>query len=312
MLLESCGPPLREDDIAKFEERLGYKLPQDYREFLLKYNGGSPVVGDVVGWDDNPDIPYEHGDAINNFLKLPGADSSVEDYDALRTPVELGWDVPGYILPIACDAGGNCFVLELGEGEGVVRFLDHETLDEGPITQQRVIANDFLDLLLRVVSVEEKAAIRRLEAEAERKALAGGDFPRKLESQFQAVEDRCPEIRKWVRLLSLKLFDQKGHFSVHDDDLSRTVLDLAFCLYQNGKEKGVWIKRMELETMILCWWKEADNGFGLSGHASDYLKEWWRDRLATGSLQGTPESARFSREAEERLIHYLTGIDSEV
>jgi len=31
-------------DIEKFEKQLGYSLPEDYRQFLLKYNGGDPYL----------------------------------------------------------------------------------------------------------------------------------------------------------------------------------------------------------------------------------------------------------------------------
>jgi len=37
-----CGPPLVEADIAALEEELKIKLPDEYRRFLLKYNGGYP------------------------------------------------------------------------------------------------------------------------------------------------------------------------------------------------------------------------------------------------------------------------------
>lgn len=40
MKFEYPNPPTNEQDIIACEEELGLKLPQDYREFLLKYNGG--------------------------------------------------------------------------------------------------------------------------------------------------------------------------------------------------------------------------------------------------------------------------------
>ena len=35
-------PPLKEDDIVAAERQLGISLPADYRNFLLKHNGGYP------------------------------------------------------------------------------------------------------------------------------------------------------------------------------------------------------------------------------------------------------------------------------
>jgi len=54
-----------------------------------------------------------------------------------------------------------------------------EAMDE-PIDQHRVMADDFLDLLLRFRSVQEEKAIKKAESEAERKALRTGALPSKL------------------------------------------------------------------------------------------------------------------------------------
>jgi hypothetical protein len=71
VFLKRRGPPVTEEDILGFEKRFGYPLPKDYREFLLTYNGGRPVEGEVLGRDDQPEIPYEHGDGIECFFQLP-------------------------------------------------------------------------------------------------------------------------------------------------------------------------------------------------------------------------------------------------
>lgn len=71
VLLKQRGPPVAEETIVAFEKRFGYPLPKDYREFLLTYNGGRPVEGEVMGRDDQPDVPYEHGDAIECFFNFP-------------------------------------------------------------------------------------------------------------------------------------------------------------------------------------------------------------------------------------------------
>jgi hypothetical protein len=42
-VIEDRGPPLREEEVVAFETWLGSRLPADYREFLLLYNGGYPV-----------------------------------------------------------------------------------------------------------------------------------------------------------------------------------------------------------------------------------------------------------------------------
>lgn len=51
------GPPITEQDIRAFEADMGCRLPQDYRDFLQKYNGGVPepyefrdVEMDSINW----------------------------------------------------------------------------------------------------------------------------------------------------------------------------------------------------------------------------------------------------------------------
>ena len=38
--LEEPIPPATETDVSEFEELIGYRLPDDYRQFLLVVNGG--------------------------------------------------------------------------------------------------------------------------------------------------------------------------------------------------------------------------------------------------------------------------------
>ena len=39
---------ISKDDIKKFEQIIEYKLPEDYTQFLLKYNGGVPEKTDFA------------------------------------------------------------------------------------------------------------------------------------------------------------------------------------------------------------------------------------------------------------------------
>jgi len=307
VVLTSRGPKVSESDLIKFEAGLGYTLPIHYREFILCYNGGDPVVGAVNGRDDRTNIPYEHGDAVCTFLKLPTSQGRVKDYEKLIIPAGIPWDLPRNILPIANDAGGNYFVLELGVGEGRVRFLDHEALDTA-IGQHRILADDFGDFLARFRSVAEQKAIDELQSTAEARALRKGKFPAPLESQCKRVEREHSSIREWIRAVCLRVFFEKGYLAVHDDDLSRTLLDLAFWLNQSARRISRKTKRSELNGIMECWLQEKKGAFGLTGYAPRFLVEWWTDRLRKGSLAGTDESAQFARKAATELLQKLNAM----
>jgi hypothetical protein len=311
VVLKSRGPQVSESDITAFEARLGHKLPSHYREFLLCYNGGAPTVGTVKGRDDRRNVAYEHGDAVRTFLKLPTARGKVKDFEKLIAPAEIPWKLPQNILPIADDAGGNYFVLELGLGKGRVRFLNHEAFDE-PIEQHRILADDFGDFLDRFRSLEEQKTIDKTESKAEVRALRAGKFPVKLELQCKAIDKEHPRIREWIRTVCLQVFHEKGYFAVHGDDLSRTLLDLAFWVNQTARPAVRKTKSSELTSIIECWLQEKNAAFGLTGYSPGFLLEWWADRLRKGSLEGTSENARFTRKASTELLQMLCAMRSQV
>jgi cell wall assembly regulator SMI1 len=296
VVLCDTGPQVFEDTIAAFEAKLGCKLPQDYREFLLRYNGGTPAVGTVTGRDDRPDIPYQHGDAIRTFFKLltPGANQS--GHDELKIIEHADWPLPKSQLPIAEDGGGNFFALDLRSPTGVIRFINHEALDE-PIKRHRVMADSFLELLLRVMSVEENEALEQARRSQDRKRIERGRFPKRLARTLAAVSPRWPDAASWCRALSLKLFDAKGHFSVHDDDLSRLLLDFMFWLNENARNSTAVTPRTELAKIVYDWFADDDEGFGLTGYAPDFVDAWWKDRLQSGIMDGSYAAARLTAEA---------------
>src|SRR5215831_4403730 len=133
VFLRNCGPEVSEADLAAFEATLGYPLPDDYRDFLLRYNGGRPSVIAVTGRDDDPTVPYAHGDGVRGFYKLQTAAGLVKNYQRLISPREYedayGLGFPSDALQIGDDDGGNMIMLELAHPQKLIRFVDHERLD---------------------------------------------------------------------------------------------------------------------------------------------------------------------------------------
>jgi cell wall assembly regulator SMI1 len=117
--------PVGLQDILKLESEIGLSLPNEYRAFLLKHNGGRP----------KPDAFPIFGNAADNqglvhsFLCVrPGDVYHLPDW--IRRYQER---LPEGFIPVAVDQGGNLVcIATIGEQEGQVFFWDHEEeVDEG-------------------------------------------------------------------------------------------------------------------------------------------------------------------------------------
>jgi cell wall assembly regulator SMI1 len=122
--MTNVGPELSESDVDRVEEQLGASLPDSYRAFLLKFNGGRPdhYHFDVRGWRHQTSL-------VNDFNGIvPG------EYNDLVEHAEVLEDrVPSGFIPIADDPGGNAILLSLeGPTRGTVYFWDHEEEPDDP------------------------------------------------------------------------------------------------------------------------------------------------------------------------------------
>jgi hypothetical protein len=122
--IEQTFPPITPADLDDFERAESVALPPEYRDFLLKNNGGRPR-------DNIADVPDFDEVAVNNFFGLrPG-----EMYDLRREAAVYEGRIPPDTIPIADDPGGNLFLLSLAEdSKGAVYFWDHEEEPEDEAT----------------------------------------------------------------------------------------------------------------------------------------------------------------------------------
>jgi len=118
-----------DEEIAKFESKMGYSLPGDYRNFLLNTNGGDAVSNSIsIGDGDSTSVRAFYG------LKSVGSKGSLIS--------RIGFygtepDVPKNAIAIAFDDGGWSFMLYLsGARVGQVWLMDSER-------SLRFIAKDF-------------------------------------------------------------------------------------------------------------------------------------------------------------------------
>lgn len=134
--IKSNSEVLTEARLQGFESLIDVELPQPYRKFLLKYNGGYPRPYYFT-------ISEEQGMGMVNIFYGIG-----EMYDNLEKKIDIFDEIidTGF-LPIADDSGGNQICLGLSEKYfGDVYFWIH---DEDPENMGNMyfLATDFEDFL---------------------------------------------------------------------------------------------------------------------------------------------------------------------
>jgi len=111
-----------ESQIQLFETQIGYSLPRDYRQFLKTDNGGRPervsIVFETEGGKDESVVNYFYSLDDDSVYSL------AERFDVFEDRV------PPNMIPIACDAFGNQFLMRLGDERGAIYFWDHERENE--------------------------------------------------------------------------------------------------------------------------------------------------------------------------------------
>lgn len=135
--------------INAIENQLGVSFPEDYREFLLKFQGGYPIQTDFYLND-----PHKSMVAVGVFLSTK--QERAADY-LLYTKSLLSDRLPMLVIPIAIDPGGDYICLDFRRGvKPVVLYWHHERCgypDE--FTFIANIFNEFLSLLYKPDIEEE-------------------------------------------------------------------------------------------------------------------------------------------------------------
>ena len=147
--------------IVQFEARRGILLPADYKQFLLKSNGGYPTpnVFEVPGW---------HGQG-NSVMSFYGIHDGSKGKRLDRACEVYNERIPADLIPIAYDANGNAICIGWkGERKGKIYFWDHEDeLDEnGDFVQDYrnvfLVANSLQEFLDNLITHEEVDRRRKL------------------------------------------------------------------------------------------------------------------------------------------------------
>jgi len=118
--MSEVGSSLTDARLTSLEQELGVILPHDYREFLVRYNGGrpNPSFFPILGFKDNPFGGIQLFLAVDVPIKSSNLDWMYYNYRER---------MPRNILPIAITGTGDVLCLSFyGSDKGSVYFWDHD------------------------------------------------------------------------------------------------------------------------------------------------------------------------------------------
>lgn len=112
-----------EEKLTEFESRYSIKLPEQYRSFLLKYNGGITPETEFRYKRTSSDVRAFYG--IGNGIDYYSFENIFEN--VLKDVLPLTVFIDKGILPVAEDSWGNYITIGIdGENRGKMFFCDHE------------------------------------------------------------------------------------------------------------------------------------------------------------------------------------------
>ena len=134
-----------EEYIKENETKMGFIFPNDYKNFLLRNNGGSPEKK-VINFKEHGNNQSTSIDYLFGFTDISHRDILKHYWFSYRTRI------PANTFPIARDPGSNLLLISLkGDDYGHIYFWNHNweaDEDETPdYSNMSLVANSFTDLL---------------------------------------------------------------------------------------------------------------------------------------------------------------------
>lgn len=111
------------NDLTDFEEVNSIKLPDDYRDFIINFNGGQPVRTELI--KPKTDVNW-----LYCFVEEPDWASFFYTIDLFQGRIPLSY------IPIGRDSAGNQFIMSVADhNKGVTALWLHEAEDPEDGTQ---------------------------------------------------------------------------------------------------------------------------------------------------------------------------------
>lgn len=123
------GEPATEQEIEESETHLGQNLPNEYKEFVRKYNG----------LDFDCEYILKVGNNICNTYSI----NKVYDFEHYNTENPM----PLHLIPFAPDGFGNHYCFDM-QKEGIIVFWQHDI--DYTTTQPEIVYKSMADMIQEV------------------------------------------------------------------------------------------------------------------------------------------------------------------
>ncbi|KQO04980.1 SMI1/KNR4 family protein [Paenibacillus sp. Leaf72] len=132
------------DDISEFEFKYELKLPDQYKHFLLKFNGGYPQASTFK-------ISDEEGESVvNKFYGIGDMKGSLAKIFEI-----LDGELPAGFISIANDPGGNEICIGIGEKYfGNIYLWIHDMDSDEEMSNMFLLSSSFDDFFDNLYEVE--------------------------------------------------------------------------------------------------------------------------------------------------------------
>ncbi|WP_430535384.1 SMI1/KNR4 family protein [Listeria rocourtiae] len=136
--MNSENKKIASKDIEAFESKHGLHLPQEYKAFLLEFNGGYPEKSNFIISDD------EGVSLVNKFYGI-----GEESGDLGETFEILEGEIPDGFISIADDPAGNeiCIGTEKSKYKEKVYFWRHDMESDSEMDNMFLLAEDLQTFL---------------------------------------------------------------------------------------------------------------------------------------------------------------------
>ena len=190
---------IRNDDISKFESGFELILPDSYKSFLLKNNGGRPVPNGFKSLKNeiNSQVQFLFGMTSDNNYDL------IQNYNSWKNKNDYK-----KFMPIAIDVTGNLLVIDLSNNGNILLWI-HDSFESEFVFIAGAF-DKFLAGLLKVdvESSEIDLAIDRQDIRYFEKRIIAGEDINNFVNDFNQKVVFIAALKNKVRLL--KFFYSKG------------------------------------------------------------------------------------------------------